>query len=62
MSISNVAPDPALAVGSPVLRGVSKLGSAVHIAKVEEQALAAHTNDDGNNVAISVYPSTSLLP
>jgi len=62
VSISNVKPDPALAVGSPVLRAVSKLGSVVHIAKVEEQALAAHTTDDGNNVAISVYPSTSLLP
>lgn len=62
VSISNVTPDPALAVGSPVLAAVSKLGSAVHVAKVEEQALAAHTNDDGNNVAISVYPSTSLLP
>ena len=62
VSISNVDPDPALAVGSPVLRAVSKLGSVVHIAKVEKQALAAHTTDDGNNVAISVYPSTSLLP
>jgi hypothetical protein len=62
VSISNVDPDPALAVGSPVLAGVSKLGSAVHIAKVEAQALASHTADDGNNVAISVYPSTSLLP
>jgi len=62
VSISNVRPDPALAVGSPVMASVSKLGRAVHIAKVEEQALAAHTTDDGNNIAISVYPSTSLLP
>lgn len=62
VSIANVDPDPALAVGSPVIQRVSKLGRVVHVAAVEEQALAAHTADDGNNVSISVYPSTSLLP
>ncbi|MFN8224554.1 MAG: hypothetical protein U0R50_15045 [Gaiellales bacterium] len=62
VSIANVDPDPSLAVGTPVEARVSKLGQVVHIAAVEEQALAEHTASDGNNIAISVYASTSLLP
>ena len=62
VSIVNIEPDPSLAVGSPVIAAVSKLGTGVDIASVEEQALAEHTTGDGNNVAISVYPSSSLVP
>jgi len=40
----------------------SKLGTAVDVATVEKQALAAHASDGGNNVSISVYPSPGSLP
>ena len=62
VSVLNVRPDPAIAVGTPVLAASSKLGTAADVAAVEEQALAAHTSDDGNNVSISVYPSPGSLP
>ncbi len=62
VSVTNVKPDPAIAVGTPVLAATSKLGTAVHIAAVERQALAQHTSGDGNNVAIAAYPSPGSLP
>ena len=61
VSVMNVRPDPSIAVGTPVLAASSKLGTAVDAA-VEEQALAAHASDGGNNVSISVYPSPGSLP
>ena len=62
VSVMNVRPDPSIAVGTPVLAASSKLGTAVDVAAVEEQALAAHASDGGNNVSISVYPSRRLAP
>jgi len=62
LSIDHVKPDPALAVGSTVLAGSSKLGAVVDIAEVERQSLAAHTNDRGDNVAIEVHAAPSSLP
>jgi hypothetical protein len=60
LSIDHVEPDPALAVGSSVLAGSSKIGVVVDIAQVERQTLAEHTNDRGDNVAIEVHPAPSL--
>ena len=62
VSVMHVRPDPASAVGTPVLAASSKLGTAADVAAVEEQALAAHAADGGNNVSISVYPSPGSLP
>lgn len=62
VSLMHVRPDPAIAVGTPVLAASSKLGTAADVAAVEEQALAAHAPDGGNNVSISVYPSPGSLP
>ncbi|HET9288508.1 MAG TPA: hypothetical protein VFO26_13215 [Gaiella sp.] len=62
VSVMNVRPDPSIAVGTPVLAASSKLGTAVDVAAVEEQALAAHASDEGNNVSVSVYPSPGSLP
>ncbi|HZO51020.1 MAG TPA: hypothetical protein VFB26_12815 [Gaiellaceae bacterium] len=62
VSLTHVEPDPALAVGSAVLATTSKLGTVVDIARVERQALAAHTNDAGDNVAIEVHAAPSTLP
>ena len=62
VSVMNVRPDRAIAVGTPVLAASSKLGTAADVAAVEKQALAAHTSDAGNNVSIAVYPSPGSLP
>ena len=62
VSLTHVRPDPALAVGMPVLTGTSKLGTAADIAAVERQALAEHARDRGNNVSLSVYSSPGALP
>ena len=62
VSVMNVRPDPSIAVGTPVLAASSKLGTAVNVASVEKQALAAHASDGGNNVSVAVYPSPGSLP
>ena len=60
VSISHVRADPALAVGSPVTAGASRLGSIVDFSRTERQALARYTNDSGNHVVVEVHPSASL--
>ncbi len=62
VSLTHVDPDPSLAVGSAVLAGSSKLGTVTNIASVEHQALAQHTNDNGDNVVIEVHPAPTSLP
>jgi hypothetical protein len=62
VSVMNVRPDPSISVGTPVLAATSKLGTAVDIASVEKQSLAAHAPEEGNNVSIAVYPSPGSLP
>lgn len=62
LSLTNLKPDPALTVGVAVLASSSKLGTVADVAAVEEQALAAVTNDEGNNVSIEVHASPSTLP
>ena len=62
VTLMHVEPDPALAVGSAVLAGSSKLGTVADIAQVERQALARHTNDNGDNVAVEVHPAPASLP
>lgn len=62
VSLTHVRPDRSLTVGAPVQAGSSKLGTVVDIASVERQALGAHTNDGGNNVAIEVHPAPSTFP
>jgi hypothetical protein len=62
VSVMNVNADPSIAVGTPVVVATSKLGTAVDVAAVEKQALAAHAPNGGNNVSIAVYPSPGSLP
>ena len=62
VTLSHLAPDPSLAVGSPVLASSSKLGTVVDVAAVERQALAKHARARGNNVAIDVHPAAGSLP
>jgi len=58
--VSHLRVDPALAVGSAVTAGSSKLGDVVDFTHAEKQALARYTNDAGNHVAIEVHPSATL--
>ena len=44
----------------PVHAGGAKLGTVADIAPVERQALARHTNDNGDNVAIEVHPAPGV--
>lgn len=62
VSLAHVEPDPALAVGSAVSVGSTKVGSVAEIAQIERQALARHTNDNGDNVAVEVHPAPASLP
>ena len=62
LSLTHVEPDPTLAVGSAVDAGSTKIGVVADIAQVERQALARHTNDNGDNVAIEVHPAPASLP
>ncbi|MEP6893015.1 MAG: hypothetical protein ABI927_04465 [Gaiellaceae bacterium] len=62
VSLTHLDPDPSLAVGSSVLPGTSKIGAVADISTVEKQALASHTNDAGDNVAIEVHSAPTSLP
>ena len=60
VSIQTVRPDPALSVGANVAAGSSKLGTVTNISRYEQQALERYAAENGNNVAIQVYPSATL--
>jgi hypothetical protein len=55
VSVTNVTADPSLTVGATVAAASSKLGTVADIAKVERQALAEYSHDQGNNVSIEVF-------
>lgn len=54
VAVTQLTADPALTVGSAVVSGITKLGTVVDLASVEQQALAQYTNDGGNHVTIEV--------
>ena len=62
VSLTHVRPDPALAIGSSVASAVSKIGTVLDLSRVEEQALARYTQDEGNHVALEVRPAATLNP
>ena len=62
LSLTHVAPDPALTVGSTLVAGSSRVGSVVDVSRVEKQALARYTQDAGNHVEIQVRPAASPAP
>ena len=61
VSLTQLKPDPSLAVGSAVVSGATKLGIVVDLSNVERQALARFTNDAGNHVSVEVRPAASLV-
>jgi len=60
VSLTQIAPDRALSVGSTVAAGTSKIGSVVDLSGIEKQALARYTQDAGNHVSIEVHPAATL--
>ena len=60
MSVSRLRPDPSLKVGATVTAAGSKLGQVLDLSKVEKQALARYTNDEGNHVLLEVHPAATL--
>jgi hypothetical protein len=42
-----------------VTASVSKLGQVLDLSKVEKQALARYTNDEGNHVLLEVHPAAT---
>lgn len=62
VSLTHLRPDTSLAVGSSVLAATSKIGTVVDVASAERQALAAHARENGNNVAVAVFPAAGTLP
>ena len=59
LSVSHVAADPALTVGSTLARSTSKIGRIVDFSGVEHLALARYTRDAGNYAEIVVRPAGS---
>jgi hypothetical protein len=60
VALTQLVTDPALAVGTPVVSGATKLGRVADLAAVEKQALARYTNDAGNHVTIELRSAPVL--
>jgi hypothetical protein len=60
VAVTQLVADPALAVGTAVVSGATKLGRVADLATIEQQALARYTNDAGNHVTIEVRPAPAL--
>ena len=60
LSLTQLMPDPALAVGSTVSASYTKIGRVIDLSGVEKQALARYTQDAGNHVAIEIRPAETL--
>jgi hypothetical protein len=59
VTVSNIAADPSLSVGSMITAGSSKLGELLDLSRVQKQELAHYTNDAGNHVLVEVHPATA---
>jgi murein DD-endopeptidase MepM/ murein hydrolase activator NlpD len=60
VTVSHLRADPALAVGSAVVAGTSRIGTLLDFSAVERQSLARFTQDAGNHVSIEVHPAATL--
>jgi hypothetical protein len=60
VGVSNLAPDPALTVGSSVSAARTKIGRTIDLSRVEEAGLSKYTQDKGQHVHVEVHPAASL--
>jgi murein DD-endopeptidase MepM/ murein hydrolase activator NlpD len=56
VSVTHLRPDPALAVGSALANGTSKIGVVLDFSGVERLSLARYTQDAGNYAGIELKP------
>src|SRR5947207_2823848 len=61
VSLTQLRADPSLSLGANVVSAATRLGAVVDLAKVERQALARYTNDEGNHVSVELRPAASLV-
>jgi murein DD-endopeptidase MepM/ murein hydrolase activator NlpD len=61
VAVTQLVADPALAVGTAVVSGATKIGRVANLAAIERQALARYTNDAGNHVTLEVR-TAPILP
>lgn len=57
VSMTRIAGDSTLKIGSPLQEGVTRVGSIIDLSKLEKQELARYTQDSGNHVTIEVHPA-----
>jgi hypothetical protein len=63
VSMTRIAADPLLKIGSPLQAGVTRVGNIIDLSKLEQQKLAQYTQDTGNHVTIEVNSAAmSILP
>jgi hypothetical protein len=60
VSLTRLAADPALTVGSSIAASSTKVGRVLDLSPVEHQALARYTQDAGNHVSIELRGATTL--
>lgn len=60
VSVTNLAADESLSVGSTVVRSKTKLGRVIDLSAVESSALARYTHDLGHHVHLEVHPTANL--
>jgi murein DD-endopeptidase MepM/ murein hydrolase activator NlpD len=60
VSLTQLAPDPSLKVGSTVSAGTTKVGTVLNLARAEHQALSRYTQDAGNHVTIELRRSLTV--
>jgi murein DD-endopeptidase MepM/ murein hydrolase activator NlpD len=61
LSLTQLAPDPSLRVGSTVSASTTKVGTILDLARVEHQSLSQYTQDAGNHVTIELRRSATLF-
>jgi hypothetical protein len=60
VSLTRLAADPALTVGSAIAASSTKVGRVLELSGVERQALARYTQDAGNHVSVELRGATTL--
>lgn len=60
LSLTQLAPDRSLRVGSSVSASTTKVGTILNLSRVEHQGLAQYTQDAGNHVTIELRRSATL--
>jgi murein DD-endopeptidase MepM/ murein hydrolase activator NlpD len=60
LSLTQLAPDPSLRVGSTVSASTTKVGTILDLSRVEHQSLSRYTQDPGNHVTIELRRSATL--